>query len=75
MSIHHNLQQIKSLAVVSAQEHNCNYNVILVNPNDKREFDLSAGSTYEFVMDSYFDTPRPNAIILHTTDEMLAPMR
>lgn len=71
MSIHHDLEQIKMLAVESTKMDGYNYNVILNNPNDKGQFDLSVGSTYEFVMDSYFNTPRPNAILLHKTKDLL----
>lgn len=71
MSIHHNLEQIKAVALEYAKEHNCNYNVIIHNPNEKGEFDLSVGSTYEFVLDSYFETPRSNVIRLDTTDNLL----
>lgn len=71
MNIHHDLEGIKLVAIDFAKEHNCNYNIILMNPNSQGKFDPSEGSTYEFVIDSYFDKPRPNAIILHKTDDLL----
>lgn len=71
MSIHHNLEQIKAVALEYAKQHNCNYNVIIHNPNDKGEFDMACGSTYEFVVDSYFETERPNIIRLYKTDDDL----
>ena len=59
---HHNFELMKLVALDQAKKHNCNYTVILLNPNEKREFDLSYGSTYEMVLDSYFEKPRPNVI-------------
>lgn len=71
MNIHHDLEKIKLVAMDLAKRHSCNYNIIVLNLNDKGEFDLEARSTYEFVLDSYFDKPRPNAILIHKTDDLL----
>lgn len=71
MSIYHDLEAIKAVALDYAKDDGYNYNIILHNPNDKGEFDLSVGSTYEFVLDSYFNTPRPNVILLHKTKDLL----
>lgn len=71
MSIYHNLEAIKAVAMDYTKKDGYNYNIILHNPNAKGEFDLSAGSTYEFVMDSYFNTPRPNVILICKTKDML----
>jgi uncharacterized protein YecA (UPF0149 family) len=71
MNIHHNLEVITAVALDHTKEDGYNYNIILHNPNDKGEFDIETGSTYEFVMDSYFNTPRPNVILLHKTKDLL----
>jgi hypothetical protein len=71
MSIYHDLEAIKSVAIEATKEDGYNYNIILNNPNDKGEFDLSVGSTYEFVADSYFNKPRPNTILLFKTKDLL----
>jgi len=71
MSIYHNLEAIKAVAMDYTKKDGYNYNIILHNPNAKGEFDLASGSTYEFVMDSYFNTPRPNVILLHKTKDLL----
>lgn len=71
MNIHHDLESIKAVAMHEAKEHNCNYNIILHNPNANGHFEASAGSTYEFVADNYFEKPRPNVIRLDTTDNLL----
>ena len=70
-NIYHDLEAIKSVAVAHTKDDGYNYNIILHNPNDKGEFDLSLGSTYEFVMDSYFNTPRPNVILICKTKDLL----
>ena len=67
-SVYHNLELTKTLALEYAKDHNCNYNVIIMNPNSKGEFDISAGSTYEIVQDSYFEKERPNAKLIFKTD-------
>lgn len=72
MNIHHDLEAIKSVAMHYAKNDGYNYNIILNNPNADGEFDLNAGSTYEFVMDSYFNSPRPNAIVLFKTKDLIA---
>ena len=69
-SIYANLELMKLVAVDRAKAHNCNYNVILFNPNADGKFDESFGSTYEMVGDSYFEKPRPNVILLHKTDDL-----
>lgn len=69
-SPHHDLELMKLVAVDRAKAHNCNYNVILMNPNKNGEFDLSAGSTYEMVADTYFQKERPHVILLHKTDDL-----
>lgn len=71
MNIYHNLPAILEVAQHYAKQHDCNYNVILCNPDDEGKFNRSAGSTYEFVRDSYFDKDRPNVILLHKTDDLL----
>ena len=65
--IYKDFESIKTVALHYAKEHKCNYNVILLNPEE----DGSAGprSTYEFVADSYFEKDRPNVILLFKTDE------
>lgn len=71
MNIYHDLEAIKAVALDYAKKDGYNYNIILHNPNDKGEFDSSVGSTYEFVMDSYFNTPRPNVILICKTKDLL----
>jgi len=71
MSIHHNLPKITSVAVVAAQEHECNYNIILMNPDPEGNFNLNYGSTYEYVRDSYFEKERTNVKLIVTTDSIL----
>lgn len=71
MSIYHDLDAIKDVALSCAKEHQVNYNVILMNPDENGNFSRSAGSTYEFVRDSYFEKKRPNVIKLFTTDSVL----
>lgn len=69
-SVYHNLEAMKMVAVSYAKEHDCNYNIILMNPNENGAYDPSLGSTYEMVRDSYFEKERPNVIILHKTDDL-----
>jgi len=71
MSIYHNLEAMTQLALHEAREHNCNYNVILFNPDENGEFSLENGSTYEMVADSYFEKPRPNVKLITTTGEIM----
>jgi hypothetical protein len=71
MSIYHDLEAIKAVALDYTKKDGYNYNIILHNPNAKGEFDLETGSTYEFVMDSYFNTPRPNVILICKTKDLL----
>lgn len=70
MSIYHDLELMKKVAIAKSKEHNCNYNIILRNPIDG-QFDASMGSTYEMVMDSYFEKERPNVIVLFKTDDLV----
>lgn len=69
MSIHTNLEELKAVAIYKAKEHNCNYNIIIHNAVDG-EF-KEGESTYEFVRDSYFETDRPNCVLLHKTDDLI----
>lgn len=71
MSIYHNIEAIKRKALHYAKGNNCNYNVILMNPDESGKFHISNGSTYEFVTDSYFEKERPNVILLHRTDDLI----
>lgn len=70
MNIHLNLDLITQVALKKAKEHNCNYNIIISNPNKEGEFDILNGSTYEFVADSYFEKERPNIKRIITTDDL-----
>jgi hypothetical protein len=67
MSMSKDLETITIAAIHYAKEHNCNYNIIIKNPEDKGFGD---DSTYEYVNDSYFDEDR-NCVILDRTDEIL----
>jgi hypothetical protein len=69
--IYKDIEMIKLLAIDQAKKHNCNYNVILKNPDENGKFDSDKGSTYEFVADTYFEKPRPHAILLHKTDDLI----
>jgi len=69
-TIYNDLEMMKAVAIHHAKLHNCNYNIIILNPDDKK-FNEAAGSTYEYVADSYFDTYRPNVILLHKTNDLL----
>jgi len=71
MNVHHDLEAITAVALDYAKKDGYNYNIILHNPNTEGKFDLSVGSTYEFVMDSYFNTPRPNVILICKTKDLL----
>lgn len=71
-NIHHDLEAITMVAVELAKEHRCNYNISLVNPNENGEFSMDAGSTYEFLADSYFEKDRPRVKIIHKTDDLIA---
>lgn len=70
--IYKDYEAIKSVALHYAKEHMCNYNVILVNPNEDGSF--GEHSTYEYVADSYFNKERPNVILLERTDNMAKPL-
>ena len=69
MDIHKSLDMITLVAKKHAQDHRCNYNIIISNPDKQGLFDPEC-STYEYVADSYFEKPRPNAKLLYTTDEL-----
>jgi hypothetical protein len=70
--IHTDLRQIIQIALSYAKRDNCNYTILILNPNEKGEFDIASGSTYEFVRDSYFEKERTNIKILYTTDQLKA---
>jgi len=70
MSVHHNLQLLEKVALQKAKEHNCNYNIIIMN-HVNGLYDAEAGSTYEMVTDSYFEKERPYAIKLTDTNALL----
>jgi len=67
--IHKDLKAISDIAMAYSLKHNCNYNVIILNPVNG-EFDINS-STYEYVIDSYFDKERPNVIVVSKTDDSL----
>lgn len=68
--IHTDLEKIKIVAMYHAKQHGINYNIIILNPNDKGEFDFASGSTYEYVTDSYLKKERNNIKLLITTDQL-----
>lgn len=72
MSVYKDLNAMTEVAVHIAKEHNCNYNVILMNPDENGEFSENNGSTYEMVTDSYFEKERPNAKLIYKTDDLIA---
>lgn len=74
MSIYKNLEAIKTIALEYAKNHSCNYNIIISNPDKEGNFSEASGSTYEFVADSYFEKDRPNAKLLHKTDDLLGDL-
>lgn len=63
-TVHKNLEAVIMVAKHEAKEHNCNYNIILMNPVDG---ELGDSSTYEMVGDSYFEKERPNVKLIATT--------
>jgi hypothetical protein len=72
MPLHNNnLDEVKSSAISKARQHKMNFNVIILNPDGDGNFSIASGSTYQIVADAYFDTPRPNAILLCKTDDLL----
>lgn len=75
MDIHSDLELIKAVAIKKAQDHNCNYNIILLNPNSKGEFNVEYGSTYEFVADSHLQKDADNVVLLHRTDDLIKEMK
>lgn len=70
MNVYKDLDAMTQVALHNAKDHRCNYNVILMNPDENGEFNMDY-STYEFVADSYFEKERPNAKLLFTTGELL----
>lgn len=71
MSVYKNLEAMTDVAIHLAKEHNCNYNVILYNPDENGEFSESRGSTYEMVADSFFKKDRPNVKLIYKTDDLI----
>lgn len=69
-SIYKNLDHMIMIALHSAKEHDCNYNIILMNPTESGGFDDRL-STYEMVRDSYFEKDRPNVALLYRTDDLI----
>ena len=74
MAPHTDLELTKIIALQFAKKHNMNYTIFILNPNDKGEFDINAGSSYEMVIDTYWEKPRPNTKIVCTTDELLGKL-
>lgn len=72
MSVYKNLETMTQVAIHQAKEHNCNYNVILMNPDENGEFSESNGSTYEMVADSFFNKERSNVKLIYKTDDLIA---
>ena len=71
--IHRRLSDIVMVAKYEAKEHNCNYNIIVVNPVDNMEIvngRIGPGATYEYVADSYFNKERSNVRLLATTMQL-----
>jgi len=69
MSVYHNLEQMKMLALVDALQFGDNVNVIISNPDPDGQFSWTCRSTYEKVADSYFNKPRTAVIVYKTDDE------
>lgn len=69
MSIYTNLDSIKKVAKFYSHQHSCRYNIILLNPDENGEFSFAAGSTYEYVRDTYFEKSRPHVIRICSTDD------
>ena len=42
-NIYSDLEQMKLVAIHLSNEHHCNYNIIILNPNDKKEFEDKTG--------------------------------
>lgn len=72
MDIHHELPLIKLIAVEKAKEHNCNYIIMIHNPDSKGNYNREEGSTYEYMAESYFDKPRPNVKVVTSTNQLIA---
>lgn len=70
-TIYNDLEMMKAFAIHNAKQHNCNYNIVILNPDDNGNFDDYLGSTYEFVTDSFFEKHRPNVKLLYKTDDLI----
>ena len=68
VSIHFSLDRIKAVAQQYANEHNCNYTVIIMNQSKDGKFDINGGSTYEFVRDSFFEKKRDNIKVIEVIE-------
>ena len=72
-TIHNDLDMMKAIAIHHAKLHNCNYNIVLLNPDPDGNFDEQQGSTYEFVRDSFLENYyRNNIKLLHKTDDLIS---
>ena len=71
MNPHYNLDVMKLVAVEQAKKHNCNYNIIIHNPDAVTGEYVEYQSTYEMVADSYFDNKRNNVTLLYKTDDLI----
>jgi hypothetical protein len=71
MSIYHNLEKLILIALSASIKHECNYNIILINPSENGEY-TEGVSSYGFVTDSFFDTERPDVLLLSKTDDLHA---
>jgi hypothetical protein len=73
VSIYHDLEGMKMVAVHQAKEFKCNFNVILKSPDENGEW--CDASTYEMVGDSYFENGHTeksrNCIKIVTTDQLI----
>lgn len=69
MDIHKDLEGITNVALHYANEHNCNYSIIISNPVEGKFNNIR--STYEYVGDSYFHKVR-DCIIVTTTDKLIS---
>ena len=71
-TIHNDFEMMKAIAIHQAKLHNCNYNIVILNPDPDGKFNNEFGSTYEYVADSYFDKFRPNVKLLQKTDDLIS---
>lgn len=70
-TIYNDLEMMKAVATYFAQNHNCNYNIVIMNPDPEGNFNEEYGSTYEFVGDSFFEEDDQNVILLHKTNDLM----